>query len=245
MSNSVLVTVPTPPEVIEVIAAGPQGPQGPMGPPGAGGDAGHYGSFFDSTVQTASTTAGVPINLGQTSGALGVAIENGNEIVFEVEGTYSLTFSIQFSNYSNTVQQADVWIGYQGTNYPNSATRFDIPGRKSASVPGHTVGTINFVDTAAAGGRLQVIWLATSNQVKIESFAATETPEIPAVPGIILTVVQVMYTQEGPQGPQGETGATGPAGANGQSVTITTTTNEATFNAATPGAYEILVLTNA
>ncbi len=46
----------------------------------------------------------------------------------------------------------------------------------------------------------------------------------------------------GPTGPQGATGATGPAG---QSVTITTTTSQAVFDAATPGPLEIVVLTSA
>lgn len=55
----------------------------------------------------------------------------------------------------------------------------------------------------------------------------------------------------GPTGPQGETGAQGPAGpqgetgAAGDSVTITVLTDEAAFNAATPGALEIVVLTDA
>lgn len=45
----------------------------------------------------------------------------------------------------------------------------------------------------------------------------------------------------GPPGPPGPTGPTGPQGSN---VTITTFTDEATFDAATPGANEIFVLTS-
>lgn len=55
----------------------------------------------------------------------------------------------------------------------------------------------------------------------------------------------------GPRGPagqpgvQGVAGPQGPRGADGQSVTITVTTSQQVFDAATPGPLELLVLTDA
>jgi hypothetical protein len=184
-------------------------PGGVRGPSGFGGARGAYGSFFDRTDQPASTAAGIAVALGETLEADGITIENGSEIVFERAGVYSLTFSLQFTNTDNVPRYADVWVRYQGENFPDSATRFDIPARKSQSVPGHMVGTVNYVATAEAGGRVEIMWIADSAQVGLETYAASEAPDIPAVPSVILTVTQVMYTQVGPQGPEGEKGDTG------------------------------------
>jgi hypothetical protein len=187
-------------EVVVVEADGPQGPRGLKGDTGSGGALGRYGSFYDSTDQAGSSTP-QSIALGETAEAAGISIENGDEIVFSEAGTYSLTFSIQFANFDNAPHTAVVWVEYQGDAYPDSATRFDVPSRKSATIPGHLVGTVNYVATAAAGGRVRIMWVNGNDLIKIESYPAADG--VPAVPGIILTVTQVMYTQVGPQGDPG------------------------------------------
>jgi hypothetical protein len=195
-------------------------PGGVRGPSGFGGARGAYGSFFDRTDQPTSTAAGIAVALGESLEADGIAIENGSEIVFELAGVYSLTFSLQLTNADNVPRYADVWVRYQGENFPDSATRFDIPARKSQSVPGHMVGTVNYVATAEAGGRVEIMWIADSALVRLETYAASEAPAIPAVPSVILTVTQVMYTQVGPQGPEGEKGDTGAQGLSAYEVAL-------------------------
>jgi hypothetical protein len=196
-------------QVVVVESEGPQGPpgeQGAQGPAGPGGARGYFGSFYDMTDQPGSATP-QPIALGVTAEAEGISIENGDEIVFSAAGVYSLTFSIQFSNLNNVPHTADVWVEYQGEAYPDSATRFDIPARKSANIPGHLVGTVNYVASADEGGRVRIMWLNGNELVKLEAYPASG--EVPAVPSVILTVVQVMYTQLGPQGEQGPQGDPG------------------------------------
>lgn len=218
-ADTVLEIINVPPATVEVLQSSISTLEiaavGPQGPIGTGGALGHYGSFYDLTDQTASTTTATAIALGITAEANGISIENGNEIVISTAGVYSLTFSIQFANFDNSPHHSDVWVRYQGSDFPDSATRFDIPGRKSVGVPGHTVGTVNFVATSVAGGRVKLMWTASSDQVKIETLPATVSPAVPTTPGIILTVVQVMYTQAGPQGPAGAAGPAGPAGPQG------------------------------
>jgi hypothetical protein len=166
----------------------------------------------------ASTTAAQPIAIGTLAEANGVSIENGDEVTFEFEGTYSLTFSAQITNYANSVQKAVFWVKKNGVDYPDSATEIDLQPRKDSSTPNRQVITINYVATAEAGDYVQVFWAGDSTQLSVESLPAGTNPVYPAVPSIILTAVQVMYTQVGPQGIQGEVGpagATGPKGDTG------------------------------
>lgn len=193
---------------------GVTGPTGPTGATGAGGALGYYGSFYDTTDQTGPTGAsGAPIAIGSTSGANGVSITGGNAVTFAYPGTYSFTFSIQFQNTDSSERFADVWLNFNGSTYPNSNTRFAIP-KQIGGVPGYTVGTVNFVDTALnAGDKVILYWKTNSSLVTIETFAASGS--VPQTPGIILTATQVMYTQVGPTGVTGATGPTGPTGVTG------------------------------
>jgi hypothetical protein len=67
----------------------------------------------------------------------GIEVRNTNEIWFEKAGQYLVTFTLQVSNRSNAVQEFEVWAGFNGTDYPLSNTRFDLPARKSSDVFGH------------------------------------------------------------------------------------------------------------
>jgi microcystin-dependent protein len=160
----------------------------------------------------ASISVAQPIAIGTLAEANGISIENADEVTFEFEGTYSLTFSAQITNYANSVQKAVFWVKKNGVDYPDSATEMDLQPRKDSSNPNRQVITINYVATAEAGDYVQVFWAGDSTQLSVESLPAGTSPVYPAVPSIILTAVQVMYTQVGPQGIQG---ATGPAGATG------------------------------
>lgn len=204
----------------EVGPVGPQGEQGETGPVGAGGALGHYGSFYDMTDQPLiSISAAQPISIGTTAESNGISIEDGNKVTFEYAGTYSLTFSIQITNYSNTIERAIFWVKTDDQDYPDSATQIDLAPRKSETVANHQVITINYVATAEAGQQVQIWWAGTSTSLIVESLPASVSPVSPAVPSIILTAVQVMYTQVGPQGevgPAGPPGPEGPAGPQGE-----------------------------
>lgn len=202
-------------------ATGPVGPTGPTGPtgsqgvtgtPGVGGALGYYGSFFDTTDQTGSLTA-VAINIGSTAEANGVTLSNSTRVNFTNAGTYSITFSIQFTNSDNNIiHTADVWLRKNNSNLADTSSKFDIPGQHSGVI-GATIGTVNFVLTLAANDYIELYWIVDSTQVKIDTIAATGS--IPRTPGVILTATQVMYTQVGPTGVTGTTGPTGSTGATG------------------------------
>jgi hypothetical protein len=162
-----------------------------------------------------STSAAQVIAIGNTSESSGVSIQNGDEVTFAYAGTYSLTFSIQITNYANSVEKAIFWVKTNNVDYPDSATEIDLQPRKAAGNPNRQVITINYVATATAGQQVQVYWSGSSTELKVESLPAGTSPVSPAVPSIIITAVQVMYTQVGPQGNDGADGAPGATGPSG------------------------------
>jgi hypothetical protein len=199
---------------------GPTGPTGDTGPTGAGGALGYYGNFFDTTDQPfLSPGTEQLITINSDAGSNGISLSGTGTIVIANPGTYSLIFSIQLKNVANAIHYADIWLRYNGSDYPDSSTRFHVPARKNSSEFGYTVATVNLVDTSVApNDYLELWWSADSTDVSIEYLPPGTGPTTPATPSVICTLTQVMYTQlgpTGPTGPQGLTGDTGPTGPTG------------------------------
>ena len=97
-------------------------------------DAAPYGSFSNNTDQTApSVGATAVVVLDTTETSSGVYLANGSRIYVRNKGTYNVQFSLQLVNKDNVAQYADIWFRLNGTDIVRSASRFDIPARKSAS----------------------------------------------------------------------------------------------------------------
>lgn len=188
-----------------------RGVEGPVGPAGAGGALGNFGAFYDTTTQQAALTGKV-VAIGSTSDQHGVTVSGTGRIFIGSAGTYKLTFSLQLVNYDNSIHYADIWLKYNGSNYPDSNTRFYIPARKSTTEYGYTVATVDFIGTAQNDNDyVELWWVGSNTQVSIVTIAAYDG--VPVTPGVIVNVSQVMYTQMGPTGSIGLTGPTGPTGA--------------------------------
>jgi hypothetical protein len=195
---------------------GPLGATGPQGPVGAGGVVAHYGSFYSTQDQTITTVGtGQVITLNTTAEASGVSVVSGSQVTFAAAGTYSLTFSVQITNFDNVVNKAILWLRKNGTDLIDSSSEVDLQPRKSVGDPNRTVFTVNYVLSVTAGQYVQAVWTATSSGVQLEYFPLQVAPPIPAVPSIIFTATQVTYTQVGPTGPTGPTGYTGFTGYTG------------------------------
>ena len=191
---------------------GSQGPTGSQGPIGTGGVLGYYGSFFDTTTQIGSSTNGV-VYIGKTTSSNGISLSGFGQMVIANPGTYKMTFSIQLVNADNTIHYADIWLKLNGSNYPDSNTRFFIPARKdNTGHNGYAVATLDFIGTSInPNDYVEIWWVSDSTQVSIATIAAYDS--VPEAPGVIVNVSQVMYTQLGPTGPTGPLGPTGPTGA--------------------------------
>lgn len=173
------------------------GNTGPTGPTGAGGVIGYWGSFWSTAAQTTGT-ANTPtkINYNNTDpDSNGISIQSGTKVTFANEGTYSITYSIQFVNEDNNpVHVADVWLTKNNAVVADSNSRFDVPVARTP-LNGHTIGTVNYVLDLNAGDYLELIWQSDSTQCYLETIPAAGA--VPTSPSIILTAQQVAYSLSG------------------------------------------------
>jgi hypothetical protein len=195
------IVLQTTSDVVSVVTDNKQGPPGPRGPQGLGGTIGAYLSAIDTSDQPI-IQANTPqkLNIGTQLEATTVELYN-SRVIFKTPGTYNLSFSIQFTNSENNViNRASVWLKYNGENYPNSTSHFDIPAFRN-SKPGELVGTVNFLATATGlDDYVEIYWEATSQLVSATTIESSRG--IPDAPSVILTVQQVMYTQTADVTPQ-------------------------------------------
>ena len=144
----------------------------------------------DQDQASAGITSANTLTYNQPVITQGIRVENTDEIWFEQPGQYLVTFTLQVSNRGNAAQEFEVWAAYNGTNYPLSNTRFDIPARKSGSIWSHIVPAITgiFTVTNPATEYLTIKWWSDSTDVFLEHYAANTNPTRPAIPSVIMTV---------------------------------------------------------
>lgn len=120
----------------------------------------------------------------------GVRVENTDEVWFDQPGQYLVNFRLQVSNRSNAVQEFEVWAGYDGTNYPLSNTRVDVPARKDSSTWGHAVVSVSGIFTVENPDTeyLTIKWWASSTDVFLEHYDAGTSPTRPEIPPVIMTI---------------------------------------------------------
>lgn len=120
----------------------------------------------------------------------GIEVRNTDEIWFTLPGQYLVTFTLQVSNRDNAVHTFEVWAGFNGSNYPLSNTRFDVPARKTSSIWGHAVPAITgiFTVTNPDTDYLTIKWWSDSTLVFLEHYAAGTNPTRPEIPSVIMTV---------------------------------------------------------
>jgi hypothetical protein len=144
----------------------------------------------DQDQTSAGITSANTLTYNQPVITQGIRVENTDEIWFEQAGQYLVTFTLQVSNRSNAVQEFEVWAAYNGTNYPLSNTRFDIPARKSSDIWAHVVPAITGIFTVSDpfAEYLTIKWWASSVDVFLEHYAANTNPTRPAIPSVIMTI---------------------------------------------------------
>lgn len=150
----------------------------------------HAMLMSDQDQTNASITGFNQLSFNQPVITKGVRIENTDEIWFDQAGQYLVTFTLQVSNRSNAVQEFEVWAGYNGSNYPLSNTRFDIPARKDSSTWAHIVPAITGIFTVnnPQTEYLTIKWWASSTDVFLEHYPAGTSPTRPEIPSVIMTV---------------------------------------------------------
>lgn len=138
----------------------------------------------------AGTTVANQLTFNQPVITQGIRVENTDEIWFDQPGQYLVTFTLQVTNRGNAAQEFEVWAGYNGTNYPLSNTRFDIPARKSVGVWSHIAPAITGIFTVENPDTeyLTIKWWASSTDVFLEHYDAGTSPTRPEIPSVIMTI---------------------------------------------------------
>ena len=152
-------------------------------------DAAPYGSFSNNNGQTApSTTTTNVVEFDSTELANGVYLSNTTRIYVRNAGIYNLMYSLQLANSNNDFEYADVWFRVNGTDVPNSASRFGLPARKSTGDPSHLIGAMNVFLDLDAGDYVELAGSVSNTTVTLEYIAANTSLPRPAIPAVIFTI---------------------------------------------------------
>lgn len=150
----------------------------------------HAMLMSDQDQANAGITSANTLTYNQPVILQGIEVRNGGELWFEQAGQYLVTFTLQVSNRGNAAQVFEVWASYDGSNYPLSNTRFDIPARKSLSEWSHIVPAITGIFTVQdpSAEYLSIKWWADSTDIFIQTYPENTSPTRPAIPSVIMTV---------------------------------------------------------
>ena len=150
----------------------------------------HAMLMSDQDQPNAGTTVATNVQFDTPVITQGVEVRNGFEIWFAQPGQYLVSFRLQVTNRDDADHLFEVWAGFNGTNYPLSNTRFDIPQRKSASEWGHIVPSITgiFTVTNPDNDYLTIKWWSDSLLVFLEHYPAQTSPDRPEIPSVIMTI---------------------------------------------------------
>jgi hypothetical protein len=142
---------------------------------------------------TAGQTAAAPdtayaLGLNTIQLASGVTVVSTSRITVANKGVYDIQFSVQLSNEDNAQHNVDVWFRVNGTDVANSNSIFTVPERKSASIFGKVIGTVNTFLDLEADDYVELVWSTPSTLVKVQTVGTQTSPTRPATPCLIVTV---------------------------------------------------------
>lgn len=148
------------------------------------------GAPVTEAAAVASSTSSAALGFDITVFSNNVSIQNSSEITFANTGVYNVQFSIQFLNYTTSIDNVVVWFKQNGTDIAESASVQLIPAKHGTS-PGAIILALNLLASVASGGNVQLYWASGTGNTVVGSFPAGTTPVHPVAPSVILTTTQV------------------------------------------------------
>lgn len=147
-----------------------------------------YGAFQDSTDQSAaSITSAYAVKFNTTDFSHGVSVVSNSQLTVKSYGIYNIQFSFQINNTDTQIHDIDIWFRKNGTDVPNSNSKFSIPN-SHGGVDGHLVAAMNFWIEMNANDYTEIMWRTSSTLVTIEQLPTQTSPSRPATPSAIVTV---------------------------------------------------------
>jgi len=152
-------------------------------------DTAPYGEFLNTTDQTApSTGTSALVEWDTTGDASGVYLSNDTRLNVRNAGTYNVQYNLQLANSTNDGQYADLWLRKNGSNLADTARRYYLVARKSATEPSHVVAVSNYLVDLAANDYVEVAGSVSDVGVTLEHFAADGTVPKPATPAALVSI---------------------------------------------------------
>jgi len=142
-----------------------------------------YGSFYDTTIQTATTiNTAKAITFNSTDLSNGVFIGSPtSRIIVDSEGIYNFDTSFQLDKTSGGTAEFYFWFRLNGTDVPDSASQIRVQGNN-----GEIFSSLNYFFDLKANDYVELMFSVSDLSVELLSVVAT--PPVPAIPSIILTV---------------------------------------------------------
>lgn len=88
----------------------------------------------------------------------GFTLNVDNTAQVSIPGIYKIDYSLQFANTDNAQHDVFVWMQENGTQIPNSASRFTLPARKSTVQPSYIVAVSYIVFEAMPSDKIGLWW---------------------------------------------------------------------------------------
>ena len=157
-------------------------------------------SAYDSTSQYALSNTTTTVLWDTLVSGSGFTLNANSTATCQIAGVYKIDYSLQFANNDNAIHDADVWLKINGVNVTESATRFTLQARKSASLFNYVAGASHVTFEIVAGDVISLVWAAdkvatangSSTGLFIEALPASASPySRPAIPSAIGTIAFV------------------------------------------------------
>lgn len=113
-----------------------------------------------------------------------------SKITVDYAGVYNLQFSAQVTNTDAQIHDIDIWFRRNGTDIPNSNSRFSVPN-SHGGVDGHLIAALNFYLDLNPGEYVEIMWHVNDSALKLEYLPTASSPTRPATPSVIATLQYV------------------------------------------------------
>jgi hypothetical protein len=139
-----------------------------------------YANLISKETQTTTANTATAVRLETTSMMHpAIRLVDQTKIYIDNNGPYNLQFSFQVVSKNNSSQSIEVWLRYNGADYPWSNTRVSVSN-------GSSVAAWNIFGESIAGGYVEIMWRPTSGDISL--YAEQPTTGHPGIPSAIVTL---------------------------------------------------------
>ena len=150
-----------------------------------------YGSFYDTTIQTASAiNTAYAMTFNTTDLSVGVTLGSPTSRVYvDRANVYNVQFSAQVDKTAGGVGLVWVWLRKNGVDVPDSAGQIRIQGNNA-----EILAAWNYIIQLNAGDYIELMWEVDDTSVILLAEIASAVH--PSVPSVILTVTDNVSSLE-------------------------------------------------